>query len=268
MKTLIVIQSRIASTRLFGKVMLEILNRPVLSLMYERVKQSKQYSDIVIATSTNPLDQNIIRFAEQERIKVFAGDEYDLLDRHYQVAKMNKADAIVKIPSDCPLIDPGVIDNVISFYIKNANKFDYVSNLHPATYPDGNDVEIFSFSSLEKAWKEAKLDYQREHTTPFIWENTDVFRIANVEWETGFEYFDKYRLTLDYPEDFELIKNVFENLYPQNPYFGINEIIHFLDNNPEIYNLNKKYLGKYWYDNHLEQIKNIEDYKSKKYGNK
>lgn len=266
MKILIVIQSRIASTRLFGKVMLQILNRSVLSLMIERVRRSRYYSDIVIATSTNPLDQNIIQFAEREQIKVFAGDEYDLLDRHYQVAKIYKADAIVKIPSDCPLIDPFIIDNVISFYIKNCINLDYVSNLHPATYPDGNDVEIFSFAALEKAWKEAKLDYQREHTTPYIWENIDMFKLGNVEWETGLEYFDKYRLTLDYPEDFEQIKIIYENLYVKNPNFGLNEIIQFLDKNPDVYNLNKKYLGKYWYDNHIDEIKNIDNYKKMKYG--
>lgn len=263
MKILIIIQARIASSRLFGKVMLQILNRPVLSLMYERVRMSRYYSDIVIATSTNPLDQNIIQYAERENIKVFAGDEYDLLDRHYKIAKMHKANAVVKIPSDCPLIDPLIIDNVLSFFIKNHQKFDYVSNLHPATYPDGNDVEIFTFSALEKSWKEAKLEYQREHTTPYIWENTDIFRIGNVEWETGFEFFDKYRLTLDYKEDFELIKAVYENLYPINHSFGVNEIIQFLDKNPEIYDLNKKHLGKYWYDNHLDGIKNIDNYKKK-----
>ncbi len=266
MKILIIIQSRIASTRLFGKVMLQILNRPVLALMHERVKRSRFHTDIVIATSTNPLDQNIIQFAEREKINVFAGDEIDLLDRHYQAAKLYKADAVVKIPSDCPLIDPLVIDNVLSFYLKNHNKFDYVSNLHPATYPDGNDVEICSFRALEQAWRDADRDYQREHTTPYIWENTDIFRVANLEWETGFEYFDKYRLTLDYPEDFELIKRIYENLYPKNPNFGLNEIIKFLDENPEVYNLNKKYLGKYWYDNHLDEIKNIDNYKKKKYG--
>lgn len=266
MKILIIIQSRIASTRLFGKVMLQILNRPILSLMYERVRKSRYHSDIVIATSTNPLDQNIIQFAEREQIKVFAGDEFDLVDRHYQVAKLYRADAVVKIPSDCPLIDPLIIDNVISFFLKNYNSFDYVSNLHPATYPDGNDVEIFTFQALEKTWKEAKLDYQREHTTPYIWENTDLFRIGNVEWETGLEYFNKYRLTLDYPDDFELIKQVYENFYPHNQSFGINEIIKFLDQNPEVYNLNKKYLGKYWYDNHIDEVKNIDNYKKMKYG--
>lgn len=235
--------------------------------MIERVSKSQFAQNVVIATSTNPLDQNIIKFAENEKINVFAGDEFDLLDRHYQVAKLYKADAVVKIPSDCPLIDPKIIDKVISHFVENYPNFDYVSNLHPATYPDGNDVEIFKFSTLERAWKEAKKDYQREHTTPFIWENPDIFNLGNVEWETGLNYFDKYRLTLDYPEDFELIKKIYENLYPQNHLFDLNDIINFLENNPEVYDLNKKYLGKYWYDNHLNELKNIDNYKQKKLWN-
>jgi spore coat polysaccharide biosynthesis protein SpsF len=185
-----------------------------------------------------------------------------LLDRHYQVAKLYNADAVVKIPSDCPLIDPSVIDRVLDHYVKS-DKFDLVSNLHPATYPDGNDVEIISFSALECAWKDAVKDYEREHTTPFIWEHDDHFAIGNVVWETGLDYSASHRWTIDFPEDYEFIRKVYVELYPDNKAFGLNEILNLLKRKPEIAEINQQYLGRYWYENHLDELTHIDEYKNK-----
>ncbi|MBI5807258.1 MAG: glycosyltransferase family protein [Ignavibacteriales bacterium] len=264
MNIVTVVQARVSSTRLPGKVLLPILGKPLLLLMIERIQKAKLIGNLVIATSTNIEDDSIENLCKENSIECFRGHLTDLLDRHYQVAKKFNADAIVKIPSDCPLIDPSIIDRVLKFYIDN-EEYDYVSNLHPATYPDGNDVEIFSFQALEHAWRDASKPYEREHTTPFFWENNNVFKIGNVTWETGLDFSSSLRFTIDYKEDYEFIKKVYEELYPTNPNFSLNDILRLLDQKPEIIKINHKFAGTYWYDNHLNELKNIEEYKAKKY---
>lgn len=264
MKIVTIIQARMSSTRLPGKVMLPVLGKPLLIRMIERVKQSKFIGELVVATSKNSEDDQIELLCLENNLNCFRGHLTDLLDRHYQAGKFYNADAVVKIPSDCPLIDPHVIDAVIKYYIDNSDKYDYVSNLHPATYPDGNDVEVISFSALEKAWKEAKKDFEREHTTPYIWENPDKFKIGNVTWETGLDYSTVHRWTIDFEEDYQFIKRVYEELYEPNYPFGLYDIINLLKQKPEIYEINKKYIGKYWYENYLDELKNIDDYKKKR----
>jgi spore coat polysaccharide biosynthesis protein SpsF len=262
MKIVTIIQARMSSTRLPGKVMLPILGKPLLIRMVERVQNAKFIGHLVVATSTNQNDNEIENLCKEENIICYRGHLTDLLDRHYQVAKLYNADAVVKIPSDCPLIDPSVIDRVLDHYVKS-DKFDLVSNLHPATYPDGNDVEIMSFSALECAWKDAFKDYEREHTTPFIWEHDDHFAIGNVAWETGLNYSSSHRWTIDFPEDYEFIRKVYEELYPANNAFGLNDILNLLKRKPEIAEINQQYLGRYWYENHLDELTHIDEFKSK-----
>lgn len=262
MKVVTVIQARMSSTRLPGKVMLPVLGKPLLVRMLERVQAAKSIGELVVATSTNPDDDEIEKLCVQNDLTCFRGHLTDLLDRHYQVAMKFNADAIAKIPSDCPLIDPRVIDKVIQHFI-NHDEYDFVSNLHPATYPDGNDVEIMSFASLECAWKDASKDYEREHTTPFIWEHQDVFKVGNVIWESGLDYSASHRWTIDYPEDYEFIRKVFEELYPTNPEFSLDDILNLLKRKPEIAEINSQYLGKYWYENYLDELTHIDEYKKK-----
>jgi spore coat polysaccharide biosynthesis protein SpsF len=258
-----IIQARMSSSRLPGKVMLPVLDKPILLRMLERVQRAKLIGQLVVATSTNSDDDAIEKLCEDNNLICYRGHLTDLLDRHYQTGKKFNANAVVKIPSDCPLIDPAIIDKVIKFYLDNSNNYDFVSNLHPATYPDGNDVEIFSFQSLERAWKESTRQLEREHTTPYFWENPDKFRIGNVTWETGFDYSTSHRWTIDFEEDYQFIKEVYEELYPHNANFGLNDILKLLNDKPEIAEINKKYLGKYWYEKHLEELNHIDDYKSK-----
>lgn len=262
MKIVTVIQARMSSTRLPGKIMLPVLGKPLLLRMIERVQKAQLIGQLIIATSINSDDDEIEKLCVENNLVCFRGHLTDLLDRHYQAGIKYKADAVVKIPSDCPLIDPNIIDKVIKYYIEN-EELDFVSNLHPATYPDGNDVEIMSFASLECAWKDAVKEYEREHTTPFIWENDDVFKIGNVVWETGLDFSSTHRWTIDFPADYEFVRKVFEELYPYNPKFSIKDILHLLDLKPEIAELNSQYLGKYWYDNHLDELTNIDEYKNK-----
>jgi spore coat polysaccharide biosynthesis protein SpsF len=262
MKIVTIVQARMSSTRLPGKVMLPILGKPLLIRMLERVQAAKFIGRLVVATSTNQDDDEIEKLCVKENIKCYRGHLTDLLDRHYQVAKLYNADAVVKIPSDCPLIDPSVIDRVLDHYVKS-DKFDLVSNLHPATYPDGNDVEIMSFSALECARKDAVKDYEREHTTPFIWEHDDHFAIGNVVWETGLNYSASHRWTIDFPEDYEFIRKVYEELYPENKAFGLTDILNLLQRKPEIAEINQQYLGRYWYENHLDELTHIDEFKNK-----
>ncbi len=262
MQIITVVQARFSSTRLPGKVLLPILEKPILIRIIERVRKAKFVGQLVIATSINSEDDQIEKLCNEYNFECYRGSLTDLLDRHYQVGLKYNADAVVKIPSDCPLIDPSIIDKVIKNFTEN--NFDYVSNLHPATYPDGNDVEIFSFNALEKAWKEATKNFEREHTTPYFWENQNLFKLGNVKWETGLDLSTSLRFTLDYFEDYQFIKNIYEELYPKNPDFSLQDILILLKEKPELLEINKKYAGTYWYDNHLDELKNIEEYKSKK----
>ncbi len=263
-KIVTVIQARMGSTRLPGKVFLPLADKPLLLRMYERVSFSKFKGEVVIAITEDDSDNELQKLCQQNNIKVFRGNTLDLLDRHYQAAKKYSAEVVIKIPSDCPLIDPEIIDKVIQYYISSRNKFDFVSNLHPPSYPDGNDVEIMSFASLENAWINAKKDFEREHTTPYIWENPDKFRIGNVLWETGLDYSMTHRFTIDYKEDYQFIKTVYDELYFSNPKFELNDILRLLEAKPELKKINEMYCGVNWYRNHLDELKTITSEQTKK----
>ncbi len=253
----IVVQARMSSSRLPKKVLLPVLGESLLYRMVERLQQIKYKASIVIATSENSEDDVIEEFCQAKNITCFRGSLNNLLDRHYQVGVLTNADIVIKIPSDCPLIDPRIVDKVLDFYVENEGKYDFVSNLHPATYPDGNDVEIMTFEALKKAWQEATRPLELEHTTPYFWENPDKFRLANVTWETGLDYSMSHRFTIDYYEDYLFIKKVFEELYPQNPAFSLEDILTLLQEKPEIYEINQHFAGVNWYRNHLDELKTI-----------
>ena len=252
------------STRLPGKVFLPLAGKPLLLRMYERVAFTKYTGEIIIAITEDEVDNQLFKLCQLNNIKVFRGHSLDLLDRHYKVAKKYNAEVVIKIPSDCPLIDPEIIDKVILYYINNKEKFDFVSNLHPPTYPDGNDVELMSFKVLENAWINAKIDFEREHTTPYIWENPDKFRIGNVVWETGLDYSMTHRFTIDYKEDYEFIKRVYDELYEDNKRFGLKNILALLEKKPEIKKINEMYAGVNWYRNHLDELKTISPERTRK----
>ncbi|OOQ59811.1 cytidylyltransferase domain-containing protein [Mucilaginibacter pedocola] len=250
----IVVQARMASSRLPGKVMLPILSKTLLARMIERLEMIYTPATVVIATSQHPNDNVIAREADMLDVPYYRGDLNNLLDRHYQLAKAYQADVVLKIPSDCPLIDPAVIDEVLGFFLDSPEKYDYVSNLHPATWPDGNDVEIITMDCLERTWKQATRPLELEHTTPYIWENPSQFKIGNVEWATGLDYSMSHRFTIDYHEDYLFIKRVFEELYEDKPDFSCEDILNLLERKPEIYELNAKYAGVNWYRNHLDEL--------------
>jgi spore coat polysaccharide biosynthesis protein SpsF len=259
----VIIQARRSSTRFPGKILLPLSGKPLLIRMAERVAASGYGKNIIVATTTGKDDDVIENLCKDNNINFYRGETDDLLDRHYKAGLEFGADIVVKIPSDCPLISPSVIDKVIGFYIGNESNYDFVSNLHPATYPDGNDIEVIPMEILETAWKEAKLPLEREHTTPFIWERPDRFRIGNVEWETGLDFSMSHRLTIDYEEDYEFIKRIYDELYEVDPFFELEEILKLLEAKPEIKTINEKYAGVNWYRNHIKDLKTIDESKTK-----
>jgi spore coat polysaccharide biosynthesis protein SpsF len=252
MRIIVVIQARTASTRLPGKVLMPLANRPLLYRQLERVLAARTPSAVVVATTVSQRDDVIARVASDAGVECVRGHPTDLLDRHYAAGLTSRADVVVKIPSDCPLVDPAVIDRVVNYYVSHADRADFVSNLHPASYPDGNDVEVVPIGVLETAWIEATAPHEREHTTPFIWERSDRFRIHNVQWESGLDYSSTHRWTIDYPEDYEFLAAVYEHLWTETrPVFPLEDVLSLLHERPDIGALNACHAGKGWYRDHL-----------------
>jgi spore coat polysaccharide biosynthesis protein SpsF len=246
MKVLAVVQARTGSTRLPGKVMLPLGGRTLIEQMLARITQSRSLDDVVVATTPDPADDPIVDLARRAGVASFRGHPTDCLDRHYAAALERGADVVVKIPSDCPLIDPEVIDRVVRAH-RSGGAIDYTSNLHPETYPDGNDVEAMTMEALEAAWREARLPHEREHTTPFLWDQPDRFVLRNVVWETGRDASLTHRVVVDYPEDYQVIRIVFDALAAlPGASFGVAEIVAFLDAKPEVRLLNASRFGVTW----------------------
>lgn len=180
------------------------------------------------------------------------------LDRHYQSALELNAEVVVKIPSDCPLIDPDAIDRVLGFFLADPGRYDYVSNLHPGTWPDGNDVEVVPLPVLAQAWQEAERPFEREHTTPFLWERPERFRLGNVSWETGPDLSRSHRFTIDYPEDYDFVAAVYEALWQaERPVFGLAQILELLRVRPGLRALNARWAGVNWYRHHLSELRTV-----------
>jgi spore coat polysaccharide biosynthesis protein SpsF len=258
MKTVVMIQARRGSSRLPDKVLLPVSGRPLLSAMVDRVRAGASSRIVVVATTTDPADDVLVKLCADSHLPVFRGHSTDLLDRHLKAAREYRADFVVKIPSDCPLIDPEVIAGVISFAEAHCGEFDYVSNLHPATYPDGNDVEVIAIDALETAWKEATRPFEREHTTPFLWERPERFSLANLAWADGRDLSMSHRWTIDYMEDYQFIKAVYEELSPDGrTLFSLNDILELLRRRPDIHDINARYAGVNWYRHHLTELKTI-----------
>lgn len=235
MKTLVSIQARTGSTRLPNKVILPLAGAPMLERMIQRVLAATTDFSVIVATSIDKEDDPIRELCRAIDVKCFSGSPTDLLDRHFQAASDVGADVVVRIPSDCPLIDPAIIDRVLGFYSRHADDYDFVSNVHPPTYPDGNDVEVVPLSVLATAWKEAIHPREREQISPFFCERRDRFRIGNVEWESGLNYSRTHRWTVDYPEDYEFVSAVYDELWSvRKPVFSLRDILNLLAQRPDI----------------------------------
>jgi spore coat polysaccharide biosynthesis protein SpsF len=265
---LVVVQARTGSSRLPGKILLPLAGKPLLERMLERVRASATPFDLVVATTTAPEDEpvrELCRGLSRLDVRCMSGHPTDLLDRHYQAARQSGAQVVVKIPSDCPLIDPRVIDRVLELAPGfGGGELDYVGNLHPATYPDGNDVEAMTFAALETAWREAVKPHEREHTTPFLWDQPERFALGSVLWETGQDLSLTHRFTIDYPEDYRLIAAVYDALWTEErPIFGLEDIVRLLDVRPDLFALNARYAGVNWYRHHLGELRTVQSHETR-----
>lgn len=234
-KTVAIIQARVGSTRLPGKVLLDLKGKTVLNHVVDRVKKSKYIDEVIVATTYLEQDDKIVDECNKIGCKYFRGSESNVLSRYYLCAKENKADIVIRITSDCPLIDPLVIDEMLDFYLKSNYKLvTNAGDIHNRTYPRGLDTEIFDFDTLENAYKNANKDYQKEHVTPYIYENEkDIYYYKN-----DIDY-SKYRLTLDTKEDFELIKRIYDLLYMDGEKFYLDDIVKTLLKEPDLEQINK-----------------------------
>ena len=229
----VIIQARMSSTRLPGKTMADISGKPMLARVVHRAQCIPGVQFVGIATTHNPADDVIVQFAQKEGVPVARGSEEDVLDRVYQAAKEWGATVIVRVTPDCPLLDPEVSGQVLRQFLDENGAVDYVSNIHPPTFPDGLDTEVFPFASLEKAWREARLPSEREHVTAYILRHPDMFRTANFAGDTDYS---SHRWTVDDTRDLELVRGVFAGI-GEGP-TDFKEVLAYLKQHPEIEALN------------------------------
>jgi spore coat polysaccharide biosynthesis protein SpsF (cytidylyltransferase family) len=231
-KTTIMIQARTSSTRLPNKVLAKIEDKPMIWHIINRVKRVKSVHQIALITTKSRDDKILLKIAQQNGIIGFAGKKSDVLDRHYQCAKKINADPIIRITSDCPLVDPLLVEKIVRFY--NKNKYDFVSNAIFPTYPDGLDVEVFSFKALQKAAKLAKKKYDREHVTTFFTNNPNKFKIYNYRNSKNLAHM---RWTVDRKEDLKFVKIIYSRMRP-NKIFSMNKVLTILKKEPRLLEIN------------------------------
>lgn len=253
-----IIQARMGSTRLPGKVSRPILGKPMLARQIERVKQARLIDKIVVATTTKSDDDIIFSIAHDAGVGCFRGSENDVLGRYYQAAKKARADIVIRITGDCPLSDPKVIDETIGYFLKNIKDIDYTSK--PINYPEGLDMEIFQFNVLERAWKEAIKPSEREHVTPYIYNHPEIFRIRT--WQNGVENLSAMHWSVDTSEDFLFITKIFEKLYPQNPFFSKDDVVGLLQKEPKLLFINDGGTG---YEGYNKSLKEDEQFQQKQH---
>jgi spore coat polysaccharide biosynthesis protein SpsF len=226
--------------------------------MLERVLAARTRFELVVATTGRPEDDGLAELVRRFGVRVFRGHPTDLLDRHYRAARAARAEVVVKIPSNCPLIDPAGIDRVLAAFLSELGRYDFVSNLQPPSWPDGNDVEVMTFAALEQAHRSASARHEREHTTPFFRDRPERFRIGNVAWETGLDLSMTHRFTLDYPDDYTVLAAVYEALWrPDRPVFPLADILALLEERPELRETNARYAGVNWYRHDLGELRTV-----------
>ncbi|WP_027963780.1 cytidylyltransferase domain-containing protein [Halalkalibacillus halophilus] len=229
MKKVGIIQARMGSSRLKGKVLKEVLGKPLLAYQVERIKRSTLLDEVIVATTDQARDDEIVELCQSLHLPFYRGEEEDVLDRYYKAAKYHRADVIARFTGDCPVIDPQVIDTVMKNYLKQKDAVQYASNTLQRTYPRGMDTEVFSFQALEASHAQAKSKIDREHVTRYITTHSSSFKLFNV---THNKDYSSFRWTVDTREDFALVKNMIEAIYPVLPHFTMEDCIHLLEKKP------------------------------------
>lgn len=222
------------STRLPGKVLMHVLDKPLIAYQLERLKEAKLANGINLLTSTNPEDDILEKLCERWEVPCFRGSPDDVLCRYYLAAQQDHPDAIVRVTGDCPLIDPDIVDEVIACF-QTDRSYDYVSNSLERSFPRGLDTEIMTFEALEKAHRFGLKQPEREHVTPYIYHHPEQFKLGNVLQIPDLSH---HRWTVDTIEDFELIQRIIEELYPANPHFRMDDVVALLDKHPDWMKIN------------------------------
>jgi spore coat polysaccharide biosynthesis protein SpsF len=238
MKIIGIIQARINSKRLPGKVLLNINEKPMLWHIYQRMKNSKTLDEVVISTGDSKENKKIIKFSEDNNIPFFSGNENDLIDRLYKTAINFKADAIVRVTGDCPLIDSDIIDELVMNYKKNES-FDIITNCITESFPHGLDAEVYSTKVLKKMHSEIKEEKFREWFVLYVRNHFKEFEILEIKNKTDQS---RYRWTVDYLEDLEFVRQIFKNLYDKKKMFMMNDIFDLLNKKPNLERINSKFM--------------------------
>lgn len=236
MRVVGIVQARMTSTRLPGKVLMEVLGKPLLQYELERLKKIPSLDELVVATTVNGTDDPVVELCDKLGVPVFRGSELDVLSRYCEAAEQYRAEAVVRFTADCPLIDPEISDSVIRYYLEHERDVDYCST-DMSTYPRGGvETEICLLEVLREADREGTTTPDREHVTHFICSRPERYK----QWrkQSGNDW-SKYRFTVDTPEDFKLVSEIIKRIYPQNANFTISEVISLLENNPELPMINE-----------------------------
>ena len=233
-----IVQARMGSTRLPGKVLADIGGQPTLSRVIHRLRRSGLIQMVLVATTDRPADDAIVQLCKQHAVAVFRGEEEDVLDRYHRAAQFTRADVVVRVTSDCPLIDPEITDKTIQAFLDHGT--DYASNTLRRTYPRGLDTEVMTAQALDQCWRQATKPYQRVHVTPYIYEHPEQFTLHSV---TNAEDYSDYRWTLDTPEDLEFIRAVYQRMGNDGS-FGWRQVLDLLEREPELVTLNSHIVQK------------------------
>lgn len=232
----VIIQARMGSSRLPGKVLMDISGKPMLWHVIDRVKKSKKIDNIIVATTTKSEEHPILELSKDMGVETFIGSEDDVLDRYYNAAKEYKADIIIRVTSDCPLVDPDIIDMFVNYYLDNEDDYDYIGVGKHSLCPNGVGCEVFSFKALEKAWLESKWLSEREHVTPYIWKNDKIFKIGRPLKPK--KDLSKLRWTVDEKRDLKFVRGVYQELYHEDNFFSTKDVLELLERKPELNRIN------------------------------
>jgi len=250
MRPVAIIQARMGSSRMPGKVLRPICGRPMLWHIVQRLRFMTVILETVVATSDRPGDEPIRCFCREQGIPFFAGSEEDVLDRFYQAARTFEGDPLIRVTGDCPFVDPDLVGRLLEYY--ETGKYDHAGIatgagavfLNSGRFPDGLDAECFSFALLERAWREATDKGDREHVTPYIWRNKELFHCGQLTSALDFSHL---RWTVDNEEDFLLVSEIYQALYREDAPFLMTDVLAYLERHPELTASNRHFIGKEGY---------------------
>lgn len=238
MRTVAIVQARMGSTRLPGKILKDLAGETMLGRVVRRLRGAKQIDEVLIATTDSPTDDAIVAECQRYSIAVFRGHQDDVLDRYFEAAKFTGAEVVVRVTSDCPLIDPEITERTIRAFMDHSP--DYASNTIVRTFPRGLDTEVVSMAALTRAWQEARRPYEREHVTPYILEHPEEFVLLPV---VGDQDYSAHRWTVDMPEDLEFVRAIYNRLKGEGE-FSWRDVLDVLDREPELLELNRGVVQK------------------------